>query len=241
MAEKTEKKTTARKVKDKWKSKNWYTVIAPDMFNRMKLAETLVDEPDKMLGRILEVTVQELTGDFAKTHIKLLFKVNRIAGTEAHTEFVGHDLTSDYIRRMTRRKRSKADITIDIVTKDEFHIRVKPMAISERRIQSSQKTAIRNNMKVALIEWAKNVTIDEYVKAVISGDMIRELSKSCKPIQPMNRVEVRRSEVMKIGIIPEIKPGPGEMPAAEGAAPAEQTPVATPEPAPTTPAEPAPQ
>jgi small subunit ribosomal protein S3Ae len=241
MAEKTQTKTTARKVKDKWKSKNWYTVIAPDMFNRMKLAETLVDEPDKMLGRILEVTVQELTGDFAKTHIKLLFKINRIAGTEAHTEFVGHDLTSDYIRRMTRRKRSKADITVDVITKDEFHIRVKPMAISERRIQSSQKTAIRNNMKVALVEWAKNVTIDEYVKAVISGDMIRELSKSCKPIQPMNRVEIRRSEVLKPGIIPEIKPGPGETPAAEGAAPAEPTPGAIPEPSPAAPAEPAPQ
>ena len=68
MAEKTQPKTAARKVKDKWKSKNWYTVIAPDMFNRMKLAETLVDEPDKMLGRILEVTVQELTGDFAKAY-----------------------------------------------------------------------------------------------------------------------------------------------------------------------------
>jgi small subunit ribosomal protein S3Ae len=239
MAEKAQAKTTARKVKDKWKSKNWYTIIAPDMFNRMKLAETLVDEPDKMLGRILEVTVQELTGDFAKTHIKLLFKVNRIAGTEAHTEFVGHDLTSDYIRRMTRRKRSKADITIDIVTKDEFHIRVKPMAISERRIQSSQQTAIRNNMKTSLIEWAKNVTIDEYVKSIISGDMVRELSKSCKPIQPMNRVEVRRSEVMKPGIIPEIKPGPGEQPAAEGVAPAEQAPGVTP--APATPVEPAPQ
>jgi small subunit ribosomal protein S3Ae len=241
MAEKTQPKTAARKVKDKWKSKNWYTIVAPDMFNRMKLAETLVDEPEKMLGRVLEVTVQELNGDFAKTHIKLLFKVCRISGTEAHTEFVGHDLTSDYIRRMTRRKRSKADITVDVVTKDDFHIRVKPMAISERRIQSSQKTAIRNNMKVALAEWAKGVTIDEYVKAVISGDLVRELSKSCKPIQPMNRVEVRRSEVTKPGIIPEIKPGPGEVPAVDGAAPAEPTPGASPEPAPAVTTEPAPQ
>jgi small subunit ribosomal protein S3Ae len=241
MAEKTQAKATARKVKDKWKSKSWYTVIAPDMFNRMKLAETFVDEPEKMLGRIIEVTVQELNGDFAKTHIKILFKINRIAGTEAHTEFVGHDLTSDYIRRMTRRKRSKADVTVDVITKDEYHIRIKPMAISERRIQGSQKTAIRNNMKVNLTEWAKGVTMDEYVKSIISGDLLRELSKACKPIQPMNRVEIRKSEVMKVGIVPEIKPGPGEVPSTDRGAPSEPTPGVSPEPSPGTTPEPSPQ
>jgi small subunit ribosomal protein S3Ae len=234
MAEKVQPKPTARKVKDKWKSKNWYSVVAPDMFNRMKLGETLSETPEKLMGRIIEVTVQDLTGDFAKTHIKLKFRINRVAGTEAYTEFVGHILTSDYIRRMTRRKRSKTDVTVDIVTKDDFHIRVKPMAIAERRIQSSQQTAIRNQMMKTLLDWGPKITIDDYVRAVISGDLLRDLAKSCKPIQPMQRVEVRRSDILKMGIVPEIKPGPGEPAPAEGAQPAPAAvpaPGASPEPA----------
>lgn len=237
MAEKTQPKPSARKVKDKWKAKTWYSVMAPDMFNRMKLAETLSEGPEKMVGRIAEVTVQDLTGDFAKMHIKLKFKVNRVAGSEAFTEFVGHELTSDYIRRMTRRKRSKTDVTVDIVTKDEFHIRVKPMAIAERRIQSAQQTAIRNAMKKALEEWGAKITIDEYIKAVISGDLVRDMGKACKPIQPMQRVEIRRSDIVKMGILPEIKQVPGEAKPGEGAEgqPAVETPApgASPEPAPT--------
>ena len=50
--------------KDKWKSKSWYGVMAPDMFDRQKVAETVCDEPEKLIGRVAEVTVQDITGDF---------------------------------------------------------------------------------------------------------------------------------------------------------------------------------
>ena len=93
--------------KDKWKSKSWYNVMAPDMFKRAKIAEALSDEPEKLVGRVAEVTAQDVTGDFSKMHIKLKFKVNDVRGTDAHTYFIGHDMTSDYVRRMTRRRKSK--------------------------------------------------------------------------------------------------------------------------------------
>lgn len=51
-----------KKLKDKWKSKVWYPVIAPDMFNRVQIGETLADEPEKLIGRTIEVTLQDLTG-----------------------------------------------------------------------------------------------------------------------------------------------------------------------------------
>src|SRR3989337_350830 len=41
-----EKKTraAARKIKDKWKSKVWYNLLAPEMFNRQLIGEGLPDE-----------------------------------------------------------------------------------------------------------------------------------------------------------------------------------------------------
>src|SRR3972149_5157414 len=138
-----EKKTraAARKIKDKWKSKVWYNLLAPEMFNRQLIGETLSDEPTKIVGRIAEVTVQDLTGDFSKMHIKLQFPVNQVQGQDAVTQFVGHDMTSDYIRRLTRRKRTRTDVTVDAATKDGWRGRVKPMAITDRRIHASQKRA----------------------------------------------------------------------------------------------------
>ncbi len=195
-------RAAARKIKDKWKAKVWYNLLAPEMFNRQLLGETIADEPGKLVGRITEVTVQDLTGDFSKMHIKLLFRVSQVLGQDALTQFIGHDMTSDYIRRLTRRKRTRTDLVIDVVTKDNWHVRVKPMAITDRRIQTSKQSAIRALMSNTIRSIAAKQTMSELVKGVISGDLAKAIAVACKPIQPISRVEVRKSEVRMMGEIP---------------------------------------
>ena len=118
MAEQKKTRTSARKIKDRWKAKGWYNLLAPEMFNKQVLGETVADDSGKIMGRITEVTVQDLTGDFSKMHIKLAFKVNHVQGQDALTQFVGHAMTSDYVRRLTRRKRTRTDGTFDVSTND---------------------------------------------------------------------------------------------------------------------------
>ena len=217
-----EKKTraAARKIKDKWKSKVWYNLLAPEMFNKQLIGETLADEPSKLVGRIAEVTVQDLTGDFSKMHIKLSFRVNHVQGQDALTEFIGHDMTSDYIRRLTRRKRTRTDLTVDVVTKDNWKLRVKPMAITDRRIQASKQRAIRALMGKVVRDAAASTSIGEFVRAVIAGDLAKAVAGAAKTIQPVSRVEIRKSEVFAFGEIP--TPAPAEAaPAAEAEVPAE--------------------
>ena len=146
-----------------------------------------------------EVTVHDLTGDFSKMHVKLKFKVDDVRGFEAHTIFVGQDLTSDYIRRLTRRKKTKTDHVIDVVTKDGYKVRIKPMSITDKRIQASQETAVRTLMTNDLQKAASEMTISDLVKSIISGDMARELSNVSKVIVPIKRVEIRKTEVLEMG------------------------------------------
>ncbi len=187
--------------KDKWKSKTWYNVMAPDMFDRAKISETLADEPDKLIGRVVDVTVQDITGDFSKMHIKVSFKIMDVRGMNAYTTFVGHDMTSDYVRRMTRRKRTKTDLIVDVYTRDKFLIRIKPLVISERRIKSSQQTAIRQKVYEVIKKYVQTKSINEVINGVISGQMGREAANACKIIQPLQRVEIRKTEVLKQGDI----------------------------------------
>ena len=219
MAEK-KSRAAARKIKDKWKAKVWYNLVAPEMFNKQALGETPTDDPGKLVGRVTEVTVQDLTGDFAKMHIKLAFRVDHVQGQDALTQFVGHDMTSDYIRRLTRRKRTRTDLTVDVVTKDGWNVRVKPMAITDRRIQTAKQRVIRTIMTKTVGDVASKQSIGEFVKGIISGDLAKTIALACKPIHPVSRVEVRKSEVWAMGEIPP----PSETPAAQ--APAAETPAA---------------
>lgn len=218
---KQQARTSARKVKDKWKAKGWFNLLAPEMFNRQVIGETPAEEPTKVMGRITEVTVQDLTGDFSKMHIKLQFRVHDVRGLEAHTVFIGHDMTSDYIRRLTRRKRTRTDAVIPVATKDGWSIRLKPMAITDRRIQGSKQRAIREIMGKVTTAAAAKSTVGELVKGIITGDLAKEIAAACKPVHPISRVEIRKSEVLGSPDIP--------IPEAEPAGPAEEELAAEPE------------
>ena len=216
-------RAAAKKVKDKWRAKEWYKVHAPDMFSKMQLGETPSDLPEHVMGRIAEATVQDLTGDFSKMHIKLKFKVHDVRGLDAFTLYDGHTLTSDYVRRLTRRKRTKTDAVVDVTTKDGWEVRIKPMAVSEQRIQASQETAIRNIMKDSVVKVASESTIGELVRKMIMGDMAKAISDASKVIVPVKRIEIGKSEVIKAGRPPE----PGEEPIV---APEQPAPEPEPEP-----------
>ena len=229
MAPKT--RGSSRKVKDKWKSKEWYKLRAPRMFNEAEIGETPSADPEFILGRTVEVTVQELTGDYSKMNIKLKFKVTDVDGYDAKTVFVGHELTSEYVRRLTRRKKTKTDHVVDVTTKDGFVLRVKPMSIADRRIQSSQEDAMRRILAETLIQMGKDNNLSDLIKAVISGDMSKDLAKACRVIIPIKRIEIRKTEVLSMGegepesIMETVAPAEETEEEAPAEEPAEETPA----------------
>ncbi len=48
------KPAMARTVKDKWRSKHWFKVRAPGLFQHVELGETVATEPEQVVGRTLE-------------------------------------------------------------------------------------------------------------------------------------------------------------------------------------------
>jgi len=189
-------RTSVKKTKDKWKSKGWYAVLAPPTFDNVQIADTLADGPSSMMGRIAEISLQDLTNDFRKSHIKLFFRINKVEETNAYTQFVGHTLTSDYLRRMIRRRKSKVDGVYDITTRDGAVLRVKPFATTDKRIQNSQKKVVREAMKKTLFDQGTTSTLSEFVKAILDGRTGSDIYKNCKGFYPVKRIEIYKTEVV---------------------------------------------
>jgi small subunit ribosomal protein S3Ae len=196
MAKARARTTTARKVKDRWKSKNWYNVLAPPAFDNVTIAETLADTSEGLINRITGVSFQDITNDFRKSHITLFFRINKVEATNAHTEFIGHTLTSDYLRRMVRRRKSKIDGVYDVTTRDGAVLRVKPFATTDKRIQSSQKKVIREAMKKTIFDQAKVNVMSDFIKIILDGRMGSEIYKNCKKLYPVKRIEIYKTAVV---------------------------------------------
>jgi len=212
---KARSRAAARKVKDRWKAKNWYNVLAPASFDNATIAETIADDPVKLNDRVTEISMQDLTNDFRKSHIKLSFKVSQIEDNNAKTEYIGHTLTSDYLRRMVRRRRSKIDAVYEAKTRDGARIRVKPFATTDRRIQNSQKKIIRLTMRKTIVSKAKAMTLSEFVKYIIEGKLGSDIYKSCKKYYPVRRIEIFKTEVIQQPTIEIEQPNPEQEKPAE--------------------------
>lgn len=189
---------TARRVKDKWKSKSWYRIVAPDMFEGRVIGESPAADPELLLGRVCEVNLQDLAGDFSKIHIKAKLKVNGVRGGECISRFVGHDMTTDYIRRLTRRRRSKVDSVFDVSTKEGYKVRIKVLAITDKRVNSSIKNSLRARQEEIIREEAGNSTLSILVQKMLFGKLAASIKKDCKDIYPLKRVEIKKSEVLSV-------------------------------------------
>jgi small subunit ribosomal protein S3Ae len=193
------KPAMARTVKDKWRSKHWFKVRAPGLFQHVELGETVATEPEQVIGRTLETTLPELSGgaDSGKAHIKLRFRIERLGGDGvAEARFIGHDLTSDYVRRLARRKRSKIDLALTVTTKDGVQIILKPVAVGEQRLQTRLRAELRHKMVSILMEEAAKRSSPEFVREMLQGELSKVLAHGLKTLYPLKKIEIRRSEVL---------------------------------------------
>ena len=186
----------AAATKDKWKMKDWFVIYAPEFFGSKEIGLTPADEPEKVVGRVIETTLRDLTGDFTKSHVKLYFQVYDVKGQNAYTKFKGHTLARSYIRSLVRRRTTRVDGIFNITTKDGYKLRVMGMVIAYRRIQTSQERAIRKIMQDIIYKKAEELNFADFVLQSVNGQIASEIAKEARKIYPIKRAEVRKIKVL---------------------------------------------
>ncbi|MFD1599547.1 30S ribosomal protein S3ae [Halobellus rarus] len=181
-----------RSVSKQKSGKRWYTLIAPEQFDRTEIGSTFADEPEKVDGRTVEVTLGDITGDQGENNTKLTFKVNEVTSDAAYTEFVKHELARDYVRSLVRRGASKVDVAITVLTTDDYRVQLQPVAFTTKKADRSQEKAIRRVMIDLVEEAAAERTFDELVDSVIEGRLSSAIYGEAKTIYPLRRVEVQK-------------------------------------------------
>jgi len=200
-------RAAARKQRDKWKTKRWYTIRAPrHPWNYQNIGETIGESDEHIIGRIYEMTQQEFNGDFTKMHVMLRFRVSDTVGQDALTTFVGHHHQTNHIRRQIRRYRGKIDDVIDVVTQDGYLVRIKPLVITQKRVQTSVKQSIRAKMRDVLRGFVAKTTYDALQVAMLDGSLESEIQNQIKTIYPCRSVVIRKSQLLQEGV--EMDQGP---------------------------------
>jgi small subunit ribosomal protein S3Ae len=219
MAKGASARAAARRQKDKWKSKRWYSIRAPrNPWSFKVIGETLAEEEALLIGRPYEIMQNELDGDFTKMHVKLKFRISDVVGNDAITEFIGHDVMKDFVRRQIRRDRGKIDDTIDVVTDDGFFVRIKPFIVTRSSVKASQKSETRSVARDLVLKFCAQSTWINVQKALMDGSLEESVSTAISKIQPVRAVFFRRSQLIQEGVVVDDGPTLEEIKAEEKAA-----------------------
>jgi small subunit ribosomal protein S3Ae len=184
-----------RSVSRQKQEKRWYTIMAPEMFDRAELGETPADEPEQVYDRTIETTLGELNDDPSENNTKLTFQVTDVGSDAAYTEFVQHELTRDYLRSLTRRGTSKVDAFVTVLTTDDYRVQVQPVAYTTKNADHSQEHAIRKKMVDIVEDAADERTFEGLVGSIVEGRLSSAIYNEAKTIYPLRRVEVQKTRL----------------------------------------------
>ena len=189
----------------------WYRLHAPSMFNYTIMAHTPADNPEFVNGRVAEVPLEKLTGDYTQKNFMIKFRVNETRGNNAFTSFDGHRLTSDYKRALTRRRNSRIDCNFVLKLEDDVQIRIKPIIMVDKRIKKSQEKVLRALAHETIEKSLTKLTLSEALKKIYSGDLSKDTASTLKTTYPTKRVEISKINVMNPASLMEVPPDEDEL------------------------------
>jgi small subunit ribosomal protein S3Ae len=195
--------TKTKHIRDKWRGKAWYMIIAPSFFGNIELGSVPAEEDEKLIGRVVEATLYDITGDFSHMYMKLFFQVNEVDGKTAKTQFRGHEYSRDFLRSLVRRRTTKVDGLFNLTTKDGYRLRISVSALTLSRIKTSQEKIIRKLMDRIVKEKAAALTVDQFVQEMVLGKIASDIYNEAKKVAPLRHVGIRKSKLVSA---PAVKP-----------------------------------
>jgi len=185
-----------REARGKWEAKEWFRVLAPRAFGFAEVGSIPANDAKSVLGRTLEISFYDITKDISQLPTKLKFQIVKVDGDTAYTQLKQIELTRDYIRSLVRRGASKVDTIVDVSTADNVKLRVMCMVVTQSRVKTSQRKAMRKIATDYIVKKASSTNFNDLIQEIVLGKLASEIDSLVKRIYPPRKVEIRKVKVL---------------------------------------------
>ncbi len=179
----------------KIRGKDWFTIIAPKIFNEKTLGETPADETKKLISRVVEVPYITLTNDMSKFYIKVKFRIVNVEGNKAYTEVAGIECLRDYIARMIRHGINRIDTVQPLTTQDGKNVVVKCIIITNKRVTKGIEKKISIFVKDVIEKSVTENKLDDFLSKIFNDTLKNKILKEGSKIYPLRNFDIRKLEV----------------------------------------------
>ncbi|MDD2470670.1 MAG: 30S ribosomal protein S3ae [Methanocorpusculum sp.] len=189
------KKQSGGRKLEGWKAKSWIKVYAPEFLGKQFIGEIISSNPENIPDRVMTVSLGELIQDYSKQNVRTSFRIMNVGGDAAYTQFNGHEMTKEFVRAMVKKRASRIDSTISVTplgSARELQVTITAFTINHARL--TQVHEIRAMMVKVVEDYAKEADFETFVSAMLKGDLSKKMFEACKPIFPIRRIEIIKSE-----------------------------------------------
>ena len=176
----------AKKVK-----KRWIDIIAPQEFEHAFLGETYVDEPEKVVGKVVQVNLMNLTHDPKKQSMVVSFSVINVKNNQANAVLTGFEIPAAHVKRMTKRSKAKVEDSCVYTGADKVKVQIKVILMTKTKTQKSKLTLMRMESRKFFNEAVKKDSFNEVMKNVVSGSLQRDMKAVIKKYHSLSGAFIR--------------------------------------------------
>ena len=186
------------RVKDKWREKKWVTVLAPSAFNSVPIAYIPITDDESAIGRVVEVTLFDIVkGDPSQHQFKLYFQINKVEGDTASTIFKRYEYAKEFLRSLVRRGSSLINFIGDVRTKDGYLFRIKIIALTHKKLNTSRKHALRLIAREVMSKTIPELTIDQFIQATAFGKINSDIMAAVKKVIHVRHIGIEKTKLIR--------------------------------------------
>jgi small subunit ribosomal protein S3Ae len=193
------KKAVRKTAEKKWKGKDWFSISAPEWLSGSNIAVTPATDAKSVKGRVIEVSVPDMTGDQSKYYMRVGLKTGEPEGKDVGTIFHKYYCIDEYVMRIGRKGLGKVAVFVDAVTKDGWKLQVSVLTILNRRSNASIKAQVGKLAEELIVSKAKGLNHGDFIKAAMAGVFQMKIKKAASKIYPVRFTEIIKIEALKAG------------------------------------------
>jgi len=174
----------------------WLEVVSPEYLGGKVIGNILAYSDEEIFRKRIEILQSDLTDDPAHAYTKIILKVSGVSGGKAITEYVGHEVSRDYMKSILRKGSSKVDPTVDVTTKAGYKFRMRINMIARNKISTNKKTVLSNQVAQMMVEKCSSYKLPQLVQEMISGKTESDIFNFAK-----KHMRVKYAGVTKVKLI----------------------------------------
>ena len=174
------------------------TVLAPSAFNSVPVAYIPITDDAGAIGRVIEITLFDIVkGDPSQHQYKLYFQINKVEGNTATTIFKRYEYAKEFLRSLVRRGSSLINFIGDYKTKDGYIFRIKIIALTQKKLNTSRKHALRLIARDVMSKTIPEMTIEQFVQATAFGKINSDIMAAVKKIIHVRHVGIEKAKIIR--------------------------------------------